>query len=268
MISRLKQMVPLSVRQEVKRQIAAREDRRNPITTPRVPPRADTLIGGGDFEHVGDEFFGILKRHGLSPEMNVLDVGCGQGRMARPLVGFLDKGDYKGFDISKDGIEWSKQNYSDVPNFNFEHVPVYNKRYNPSGIVKASEFIFPYENDQFDLIFLTSVFTHMFKEDVENYLEQIARVLKPGGKCFITWFLLNQTAEASEKPFFRFLYNHDKVSKTTTPKNPEAAMAYAEEYVRETYKSNGLKISQIEYGTWARPNSANQLQDMIVALGK
>jgi len=74
------------MRQEIKRQLLKREDRRNPITTTRVPPRAQTLIGGGNFEQVGNAFFEVLKRHGMTPDMQILDVGCGQGRMARPLA--------------------------------------------------------------------------------------------------------------------------------------------------------------------------------------
>ena len=31
----------------------------------------------------------------------------------------------------------------------------------------------------------------MLSADMENYLKQIARVLKPGGRCLITYFLLN-----------------------------------------------------------------------------
>ena len=265
MKSRLKQMVPLALRQEIKRQIAAREDRRDPIKTERVPPRADTLIGGGDFEHVGDEFYGILQRHGLKKDMDVLDVGCGQGRMARPLVGFLNSGHYEGFDISKNCIEWCHKHYSEIPNFNFRHVPVFNKRYNKSGSVKASEFVFPYDDNQFDLIFLTSVFTHMFKDDVANYLTQISRVLKPGGKSLITWFLLNGVSRTAEEPFFDFAYNFDDVTKTTTPKNPEAALAFDEDFVRGLLSKCGLAIAGVEHGTWAQKDSPYQLQDMVIA---
>ncbi len=266
MLSRLKQMVPLSVRQEIKRQMAAREDRRDPITTPRVPPRAETLIGGGDFEHVGDEFFDILKRHGLSPDMQILDVGCGQGRMARPMVGFLTNGSYQGFDISSDGIDWCQLHYADQPNFQFIHIPVYNKRYNPGGAVQASDFVFPYEDERFDLVFLTSVFTHMFADDVRQYLAQIQRVLKPGGKALITWFLLNEKSLSAENPILNFAFEFDDVSRTTTPKTPEAALAFDEGFVRGLYEELGLSIETVEYGHWAQADSTFQLQDMVVAV--
>ncbi|NNE58250.1 MAG: class I SAM-dependent methyltransferase [Hellea sp.] len=210
-------------------------------------------------------FFKTLRRHGLTPDMDVLDVGCGQGRMARPLVEFLGAGTYSGFDIVKSGIDWCKTHYLDVPNFKFDHVPVYNKRYNKSGVVKASEFTFPYKDNQFDMVFLTSVFTHMFAKDVENYLLEIARILRPGGKCLITWFLLNEQSRAAREPFYNFAYDFDNVSKTTTPKSPEAAMAFDEEFVRGLYEKTGLVMQDIELGSWANPNSEFQLQDMIIA---
>ena len=59
---------------------------------------------------------------------------------------------------------------------------------------------FPCADNSFDLVFLTSVFTHMFAGDVENYLSEISRVLKPGGKCLITWFLLDEVSRKSGEP--------------------------------------------------------------------
>ena len=48
---------------------------------------------------------------------------------------------------------------------------------------KASEYTFPYEDGEFDVVVLTSVFTHMLPDDVAHYLDEIARVLKPGGRA-------------------------------------------------------------------------------------
>lgn len=74
------------------------------------------------------------------------------------------------------------------PNFNFQLADIYNKMYNPQGKYKASDYKFPYANETFDFVFLTSVFTHLLPQDMERYLSEIARVLKKNGRCFITFF--------------------------------------------------------------------------------
>ena len=264
MLLRLKQIVPLPLRSRLKWLGYAWQDVTSGAREPRVPPKRKTFIGGGDFIAVGDAFFGTLKRHGLTPEMDVLDVGCGQGRMARPMTDFLT-GRYEGFDIDGTGIEWCKAQYKDVPNFSFHHADVFNARYNKTGSVAAKDYRFPFEGDQFDRIFLTSVFTHMFKDDVENYLSEIARVLKPGGKCLVTWFLLDEVSRRSQHPVMNFAYDVDDVSRTTVKSNPEAAIAFDLDIVRGLYEKYGLKIKDIEHGKWGRPESRYDLQDLVIA---
>ncbi|MEP3888944.1 MAG: class I SAM-dependent methyltransferase [Hellea sp.] len=264
MLRRLKQIVPLPLRSRLKWLGYAWQDAIGGARKKRVPPKRKTFIGGGDFIAVGDAFFGTLKRHGLTPDMDVLDVGCGQGRMARPMTEFLT-GRYEGFDIDKSGITWCQDEYKDAPNFTFHHADVFNARYNKTGGVAAKDFRFPFDDNSFDRIFLTSVFTHMFKDDVENYLSEIARVLKPGGKCLATWFLLDEISRESQHPVMNFAHDVDEVSRTTVKSNPEAAIAFDLEFARELYTKSGLKIEDIEYGKWGRPESQFDLQDMIVA---
>ena len=264
MLSALKKIVPLPLRSRLKWLGYAWQDMTGGKREPRVPPKRKTFIGGGDFIAVGDAFLGTLKRHGLTPEMDVLDVGCGQGRMARPMTGYL-KGRYEGFDIDKSGIEWCRSQYQDVPNFAFHHANVFNARYNKAGQVAAKDYRFPFEDNSFDRIFLTSVFTHMFKDDVENYLSEISRVLKPSGKCLVTWFLLDEVSRQSQHPVMNFAYDVDDVSRTTVKSNPEAAIAFDLDFVRGLYQKYNLKIEDIEHGKWGRPDSRFDLQDLVIA---
>ncbi len=265
MIRVLKKIVPLPVRVQLKKLGYAWLDWRNPITAPRVPSRAATFIGGGDFVAVGDDFFRNLQRHGLKPTDKVLDVGCGQGRMARPLVGYLSEGHYTGMDITAEGIAWCEAQYVDVPNFDFIHMDVFNSRYNKGGTQQAAEYIFPVADNSQDLTFLTSVFTHMLAADVENYLMQISRTLKSGGQALITWYLLDEVSRAAQSPKLDFQYEFDEVSRTTVKSTPEAAIAFDLEFVTALYAKAGLDIVTIEHGYWARPDAQFMLQDMIVA---
>ena len=260
----LKKVVPLPVRVEIKKLGHAWLDWRNPVAGKRVPSRRETFIGGGDFVAVGDGFFKTLKRHGLRPENNVLDIGCGQGRMARPMVDFLT-GDYLGMDINSAGIVWCQAQYAEVPNFQFQHMDAYNSRYNKAGTQAAEDYIFPVENDRFDMVYLTSVFTHMLAKEVENYLCEISRSLKQGGQVLATWYLLDETSQAAERPHIDFAYEFDAVSRTSVKSTPEAAIAFDINFVKSLYEKAGLEIVTIEFGHWARPDSPYMLQDLIVA---
>src|SRR3954466_597973 len=75
-----------------------------------VPPRRLDFVGHSDFVETGDEFLGhFIALGGLQPSDAVLDVGCGIGRMARPLAGYLSsEGSYDGFDVNRDGIGWCR----------------------------------------------------------------------------------------------------------------------------------------------------------------
>ena len=101
-------------------------------------------------------------------------------------------------DIVKAGVQWCQERYRErYAKFHFDMIDVYNKFYNANGKYSASEFVFPYEDSSFDFIFLTSVFTHMHLPDVEHYLSEISRMLKPNAKCFATFYLLNDESEES-----------------------------------------------------------------------
>ena len=56
------------------------------------------------------------------------------------------------------------------PNFRFRHVDVLNRAYNPQGRLDPENFEFPYPQDAFDFVFLTSVFTHMRPPEMRHYL--------------------------------------------------------------------------------------------------
>src|ERR1700742_4562127 len=104
-----------------------------------LPPRdlQDSMGAGGPAVHeaTGDEFLGYLvDLCGLQPGDAVLDVGCGSGRIALPLTGYLNsKGRYAGFDVSREAIAWCTDNISaSHSNFEFTVVDLHNGAYNPT----------------------------------------------------------------------------------------------------------------------------------------
>jgi SAM-dependent methyltransferase len=237
-----------------------------------LPPPDLNFVGDGDFEAVGREFLRyFIEFGGLAPSHHVLDVGCGIGRMARPLAGYLDHcGTYDGFDIVERGIEWCQQNITAVrPNFRFRRADLHNPSYNPSGTLDASEYVFPYEPESFDFVFLTSVFTHMLPGATENYVYEINRVLRVGGRCLATFFLQNaetrRLAEAGKGALI-FLHRRDGYWVDNEAGPDENAVSYDEDYVLDLYWRYGFEIDgPVRRGNWCGRTEYVSAHDIVVA---
>lgn len=238
------------------------------------PPDNMIFVGDGSWRAVGSEFLRHFTRLGhLKPDHHVLDVGSGIGRMAAPLTRYLDRrGSYAGFDIVKSGVEWCRENItSRHPNFTFIHSDVANRHYNPSGTMKASEYAFPFDGDSFDFVFLTSVFTHMFPSDLENYLKEIVRVMKPRARCLITFFLINDESMAGIRAGTSALLFTAPVREyyTANPADPEVALGFDEPYIRNLFTARGLTIDEpINFGSWCGRRKYVSFQDIVVATKK
>jgi ubiquinone/menaquinone biosynthesis C-methylase UbiE len=242
--------------------------RREPFTPPkgllRIAARPDT-----DFKESGKAFLGFLINEcGLKPYEKVLDVGCGVGRIAVALTGYLDaNGCYEGFDIVQKEIDWCVENISSrFHNFRFRLADVYNLTYNPKGKMLASQYRFPFGDGTFDLVVLASVFTHMLTPDVDHYLAEISRVLKPGGRCAISLYLLNAESKKNiDAGLSLFDFKHELAGCWAQDgRNPEIAIAYPEESVRRMFQKHRLMIREpVLYGTWS--GTRQQAQDIVIA---
>jgi ubiquinone/menaquinone biosynthesis C-methylase UbiE len=240
------------------------------------PRRLAVLFGGGDFEKIGNDILqSLIKIGGLKPNERVLDVGCGIGRIAVPLTNYLkDEGSYEGFDIMPLAIKWCQRKISSrFSNFHFQLADIYNEIYNPRGKYNASDYKFPYRDESFDFVILTSVFTHMFAKGIESYLSEISRVLREDGRCFITYFFLNPetiTLIERRKAAYDFRVKVDDVSYTNSEESPERAMAYDEIFIKKLYERYDLDIDgSIHYGNWRKNGiDSGSFQDMIVGRKK
>ncbi len=172
-----------------------------------IPPESlvvEHRIGILDYGKISDDFRRIgegivsnmIRMELVKPNYTVLDVGCGLGRLARAMVDFLSEGEYYGLDTTRSSIDWCEFAYKAYPNFHFEFADVFSNDYNETAKVKARDYRFPYEDQKFDYVWSTSLFTHMVIDDYENYLGEMSRVMRPGSKCWNTYLILDEIALA------------------------------------------------------------------------
>lgn len=237
---------------------------------PFVPPPALHPVGSGDYRKHGDEFFDHFKiLAGLTPQDRILDIGCGTGRMARPLTSYLQDGTYDGFDIVKPAIDWCRRVYTRRhPNFTFHYADLYSELYNRAGKHSAAKFQLPFQTHTFDFVFLTSVFTHMLPDAIDNYLGEIERMMKPQGRCLATFFLITPESRRLMKSGaarIEFLSNVDGYY-IADPDSVESGVAYPESAIREFYQRHELQIAEpIRYGFWSGRKDGLSFQDIVLA---
>jgi SAM-dependent methyltransferase len=120
----------------------------------------------------------------------VLDIGCGLGRLPIGILRIIGEIDYTGIDVDKISIDWCKKHIQKYhPTFRFQHLCIFNERYNPAGIKMDSSFRFEFPDSCMDVIFLFSVFSHLTEEDMRIYLKEFSRILSDDGHVFFTTFV-------------------------------------------------------------------------------
>ncbi|HEU0316309.1 MAG TPA: class I SAM-dependent methyltransferase [Solirubrobacteraceae bacterium] len=211
---------------------------------------------------------------GLKPTDRVLDVGCGSGRTAVPLSGYLDGGSYAGFDIHEPAIRWCRATITPRhPSFAFRVLDVANTHYNPGGGLDAARLEFPYPAEAFDFALATSVFTHMLPAGFVNYAAELGRVLAPGGVFFGTFFLLNaESAGALDRGTALIdlpTEGRDPATgvdyRAMDARSPETVIALPEEFVAAGLRRAGLELTAVRFGQWTGRTDGLAYQDIVVA---
>ena len=123
-----------------------------------------------DYEMIGKLEKALLIYAGLRPDDTLVDIGCGSGRLAVQLSGWLE-GHYLGTDVVQALLDHATH-ASASPDWRFERV---------SGLTV------PTGSDSVDMACAFSVFTHLRHEESYVYMRDIHRVLKPGGRLVFTF---------------------------------------------------------------------------------
>lgn len=236
----------------------------------RAPPwRAINYGGIADYIANGDSVAGNLVRlAALQPGETVLEIGMGIAGNATALHRkFADQIDYRGFDAVAYGVTWSRQHFASLSrNYRFDHGDIFNSFYNPRGRIQPTDYRFPYEDAVGDLIFANSVFTHMQPPEVAHYFRESARVLKPGGRTWFTFFILDDDAETRiTAGQTRYRFEHPNgACRVEIAAEPDVAVGYPLEWIEQHLDEAGFELKHVERSSW-RGNGAPQLQDIVIA---
>jgi SAM-dependent methyltransferase len=180
----VKSVVPLPLKEGYHKHKSAPHDMAARVVSrlkgrPAIPPgklihlvaghkSAKAFLAGG--RSASDTIRGILGNNGLQIEQfgAVLDFGCGVGRIMRHWNSTRGPA-WHGTDYNPDLIAWCRKN---LPFAEF-------------GVNTLSGPL-SYDAKTFDFIYAFSVFTHL-KEPLQfHWINELARVLKPGGYLYLT----------------------------------------------------------------------------------
>lgn len=155
-----------------------------PVAVPeqvRHDPDGDTagyLAGPPeDFDFVAAMGFNLLTSLGMRAEHRLLDIGCGQLRIGRLLIQYLDRGNYVGVDPNSGSIDIGLRRYVGRHLINVKR-PLLIDSANPGAVP---------DEPKFDFAIAQSVFSHTGPDLLEGWLAAASRVLDSGGVLAATW---------------------------------------------------------------------------------
>jgi SAM-dependent methyltransferase len=143
----------------------------------------------------------LIKHFQCVSKSRILDVGCGPGRLPIGILRIIGEIDYIGIDVHRQSIDWCKHYISrNHPGLRFEHLNLYNERYNNAGIRIDDAFRFALQSKSCDIVYLFSVFSHTTESDMRVYLKEFLRILDDAGKVFFTTFVEENVPNVSVNP--------------------------------------------------------------------
>ena len=126
----------------------------------------------------------------ITVDANILDLGCGNGELARSLAQRGHQGLYFGLDFSPALLEIANEGLSDFENFIFFQGDLASQDWD-SHVKQFADKLIP--NTQFDIVFCFATFHHLPGSHIHiQSFQKIHKLLKNGGRLIHSnWQFLN-----------------------------------------------------------------------------
>lgn len=198
------------------------------------------------------ESLNFFKKY-INKKDNLLDFGCGNGRLLEFIYNENLEVNYTGIDVSSQLIEIAQSKYK-----------------KEKFLVIENESETPFEKGQFDTIFSIAVFHHFNPDMAKGALKEMKRVLKKDGVVIITaWHLWNKKRiPFLVKSFFRKIISLDFSKTADLPFSYSDKKEGQKTYWRTCYwwskrgleklaQKNGFEILESGYSRDLRNNKRN-----------
>lgn len=135
------------------------------VATKSLPPQINQELDKWMLSSIEDVIWQLKDKKNI----RVLDLGCGYGRLSKPLLEKFKNLKAFGVDISKN------------------YVKLYNENLGPDGKAIYGDIRrLPFRKNFFDIVFVVTTLMYLTKkEDQKKAMEEIIRVVKPGGKFVV-----------------------------------------------------------------------------------
>lgn len=122
----------------------------------------------------------VIQRSGIQKGMQVLEVGCGSGAITTFVARAVgNKGNVYALDIQPEMLQQLENKLSQPENKDIINIK----------LIESSAYDLPFDDNSLDLVFMVTVFGEI--PDHNKALQEIKRVLKPGGILAITEMFLD-----------------------------------------------------------------------------
>jgi SAM-dependent methyltransferase len=181
----------------------------------------------------------FLSRNYCTSNSDVVELGCGCGRIARALKEPWFQGTYVGVDIDTEMLEYCRHNFP-AGRFEFILSPHRSSTYSSGNSRDKStneQNLHIAEPNSKDFVYAFTLYTHLLEREATDYLQETHRVLRAGGVVYMN-FLCIEHIELGQRWTFQHRRSNAYVENA---RYPEAAVAYHEAFMTELAANCGFR---------------------------